>query len=114
MIQHVTLDDEQLLFNPDCSAKILLDNIKRRCHLSQRGIYAFSWLLADVSCYCVVEIDLIDEDGELRQVSQLLQQDQQQSCGAFFTDRGIYYLIKLESESRDHNSWLLYTVARDR
>ena len=36
---YYTLDDEQLLFNPDCSPKILLDNIKRRCHVSQRGIY---------------------------------------------------------------------------
>ena len=44
----------------------------------------------------------MDEEGELRQVSQLLQHDQQQSCGAFFNDRGIYYLIKLDSKSRDH------------
>ena len=63
----------------------------------------------------VVEIDLIDEDGEIKQLSQLLQQDQQQLCGAFFTDRAIYYLIKLDSRSRDYIiPLLLYSVARDR
>lgn len=45
----------------------------------------------------------MDEDGEIKQLSQLLQQDQQQSCGSFFTDRGIYYLIKLDSKSCDQH-----------
>lgn len=67
-----------------------------------------------INDWWIAEIDLIDEDGEIKQLSQLLQHDQQ-SCGTFFTDRAIYYLIRVDSRSRDYvMSWLLCTVARDR
>ena len=42
----------------------------------------------------------MDEGGELKQLSQFLHYDQQRFCDTF-ADRGIYYLIKLDSKSRD-------------
>ena len=51
----------------------------------------------------------MDEDGELKQLSQLLHYHQQHSCEVF-TDRGIYYLIKLDSKSRDQLCPLLAIV----
>ncbi|XP_065890877.1 uncharacterized protein C22orf15-like [Dysidea avara] len=71
-------DDEKLLFNPDCSPKILLDNIKRRCRVPLQA-----------------DIELLNEDGELKNVSQCMQE--RDACG-IFTDRGIYFLLRLEKK----------------
>ncbi|XP_065890639.1 uncharacterized protein CXorf65 homolog isoform X1 [Dysidea avara] len=69
-------DDEKLLFNPDCSPKILLDNIKRRCRVPLQA-----------------DIELLDEDGELKNFSQCMHE--RDACGVF-TNRGVYYLLKIE------------------
>ena len=35
---HLLLADDQILFNPDCSIRLLLDNIKKRCRCQMKGM----------------------------------------------------------------------------
>lgn len=68
--------DEQILFNPDCSTRLLLENIKKRCHCRTKDAIA---LVDD-------KINIISFEESLENASSL------------FTDRGVYILVEVHKK----------------
>eukprot|EP00731_Ephydatia_muelleri_P022591 Em0015g174a len=66
--------DDQVLFNPDCSIRLLLDNIKKRCCCQTKDVIA---LVDD-------KINIINLEESLENACFL------------FTDRGVYILVEVQ------------------
>ncbi|XP_064392526.1 uncharacterized protein LOC135340127 isoform X2 [Halichondria panicea] len=70
--------DEEALFNPDCSLKLLVDSIKKRCNFPN-----INGGLADAEAEKFTIINLSEQSNEMS------------SCVSLFTKRGVYILLAI-------------------